>query len=103
MTHSKRIHAMLIAAFLAVCVLVAGCTSQPEGPGTLTQTPASAEEFALHETDNNTNVTLLEGSGITIHLAENTTTGYGWNVTSSRGLQYVNDAFNPPDTGLVGA
>lgn len=103
MTHSKRIHAMLIAAFLAVCVLGAGCTSQPEGPGTPTETPAPAEEFAFNETDNNTNVTLQAGSGITIHLAENPTTGYGWNVTSSRGLQYVNDTFIPPDTGLVGA
>jgi len=101
MTHSKRIHAMLIAAFLAVCVLGAGCTSQPEGPGTPTETPAPAEEFAFNETDNNTNVTLQAGSGITIHLAENPTTGYGWNVTSSRGLQYVNDTFIPPDTGLV--
>ena len=103
MTHSKRTHAMLIAAFLTVCVLGAGCTSQPEGPGTPTETPAPAEEFAFNETDNNTNVTLQAGSGITIHLAENPTTGYGWNVTSSRGLQYVNDMFIPPDTGLVGA
>jgi inhibitor of cysteine peptidase len=103
MTHSKRIHAMLIAAFLIACILGAGCTSQPEGPGAPTETPAPAEEFVFNETANNTTVTLQAGSGITIHLAENPTTGYGWNVTSSRGLQYVNDTFIPPDTGLVGA
>jgi inhibitor of cysteine peptidase len=84
--------------------LGAGCTSQPEGPGTPTETPAPAGEFTFNETDNNTNVTLQAGSRITIHLAENPTTGYGWNVTSARGLQYVKrHVSSRPKTGLVGA
>ena len=103
MTHSKRIHAMLVAVFLITCVLGAGCTSQPEGPGTPTETPAPAGEFTFNETDNNTNVTLQAGSRITIHLAENPTTGYEWNVTSYEGLQLVNETHDAPQTELVGA
>ena len=104
MTHSKRIHAMLIAAFLAVCVLGAGCTSQPEeGTPTATPTPAATGEYAFNETNNNETVTLPAGSEITISLDENPTTGFSWNVTSSAGLEYVNDTYIAPETELVGA
>ncbi len=97
MDHSKRIHVMLVAALIAACILGAGCISQPD------ETPAPAEEYTFKEADNNADVKLPAGSRITISLDENPTTGYEWNITSSRGLQYVSDVFTPPSTGLIGA
>ncbi|NLA39502.1 MAG: protease inhibitor I42 family protein [Methanomicrobiales archaeon] len=97
MDHSKRIHVMLVAALIAACILGAGCISQPD------ETPAPAEEYTFNETDNNADVKLPAGSRITISLDENPTTGYEWNITSTRGLQYVSDVFIPPSTGLIGA
>lgn len=134
MVQEKNIYGILIAGFLAICMLMAGCTSQPTEPGnttatptpsttattaattatptpatttatatsTATPTPAPAE-YAFNETNNNETVTLPAGSAVTISLAENPTTGYAWNVTSSRGLSYVNDTYNAPETELVGA
>ncbi|KLK88859.1 hypothetical protein SZ63_05325 [Methanoculleus sediminis] len=94
-----------------MCLLGAGCTSQPTEEGTPTATPTPAEtatpapaaEYVFNETNNNETVTLPAGSEITISLDENPTTGYEWNVTSSAGLEYVNDTYIAPETGLVGA
>ncbi|MDV2480771.1 protease inhibitor I42 family protein [Methanoculleus sp. Wushi-C6] len=103
-----------------MCMLGAGCTTQPteQENATVTPTPvttttvpeanattAPEEEgtYAFNEVDDNTTVTLPVGSNLTISLGENPTTGYQWNVTSSTGLQYVNDTYLPPETGLVGA
>lgn len=110
MVQKKSIYGVLIAGLLMLCMLGAGCTSQPAEPGTPTATPTpvattppAAEEYAFDETNNNETVTLPAGSEITISLEENPTTGYEWNVTSSTGLEYVNDTYIAPDTGLVGA
>lgn len=101
----KSISSVLVAGLLALCLLGAGCTSQPteEGTPTVTPTPAAAEEYAFNETNNNETVTVSTGSEITISLDENPTTGYEWNVTSSAGLEYVNDTYIVPETELVGA
>ncbi len=116
MVQVKSIYGILIAGVLVLCMLGAGCISQPEEPGNETETPTPAEtatpvattpipaeEFAFNETNNNETVTLPAGSAITISLAENPTTGYRWNVTSSAGLQYVNETFIAPETEVVGA
>ncbi|WP_292365477.1 MULTISPECIES: protease inhibitor I42 family protein [unclassified Methanoculleus] len=110
MIQRKSIYSVLIAGLLVLCMLGAGCTSQPAEPGTPTATPTpvattppAAEEYAFDETNNNETVTLPAGSEITISLDENPTTGYEWNVTSSAGLEYVNDTYIAPETGLVGA
>ncbi|MCK9297415.1 MAG: protease inhibitor I42 family protein [Methanoculleus sp.] len=116
MVQKKSIYGVLIAGLLVLCLLGAGCTSQPAEEGTptptpvettaaptATSTPAPAEEYAFNETNNNETVTVPVGSEITISLDENPTTGYEWNVTSSAGLEYVNDTFIAPETGLVGA
>ncbi|KAF5049810.1 Chagasin family peptidase inhibitor I42 [anaerobic digester metagenome] len=110
MVQRKSICSVLVAGLLVMCLLGAGCTSQPTEEGTPTATPtpaettpAPAEEYAFNETNANETVTLPAGSEITISLAENPTTGYEWNVTSSTGLEYVNDTYIPPETELVGA
>ena len=110
MVQVKKIPGIMIAGLLVACMLMAGCTSQPENTtvtpspaATTAVTPSPAERFAFNETDDNKAVTLPAGSEIVISLDENPTTGYSWNVTSSRGLSYVNDTFIPPKTDLVGA
>ncbi len=104
----KKLYVIVVAGLLVACLLMAGCTSQQEKPGNATPSPvatttAPAERFTFNETDNNKTVTLPVGSEIVISLDENPTTGYSWNVTSSRGLLLVNDTFIPPKTELVGA
>ena len=110
MIQVKRIYGIMVAGLLVICMLMAGCTSQPAEPGTPTAAPtaapttsAPAEEFAFNETNNNETVTIPAGSKIVISLAENPTTGFSWNVTSSTGLSYVNDTYIAPETKLVGA
>lgn len=120
MVQVKSIYGVLVAGFLVLCMLMAGCTFQPVEQGNatatptptatatapaanVTTTPTAAEAYAFNETNNNTTATVPVGSNVTISLAENPTTGYEWNVTSSRGLSYVNDTHNAPQTGLVGA
>jgi inhibitor of cysteine peptidase len=120
MLQRKSIYGVLVAGLLALCLLGAGCTTQPAeqqnatatptpvattaAPETnATVTPAPAEEYVFNETNNNETVTLPVGSEITIRLEENPTTGYEWNVTSDKGLQFVNETHDAPQTELVGA
>ncbi|WP_332449073.1 protease inhibitor I42 family protein [Methanoculleus sp.] len=119
MVQRKSLYTVLIAGLLALCMLGAGCTSQPVEQGNATTTPTPVETttapaanatatptataYAYNETADNTTATVPAGSNITISLAENPTTGYEWNVTSSEGLQYVNDTHSAPQTELVGA
>jgi len=108
MTQRKSIYGILLAGFLVMCMLMAGCTSQPAENTTATPTaeattPAAGEEFVFNETNNNETVTVPVWSNITIRLEENPTTGYRWNVTSSVGLQYLNETYIAPETELVGA
>jgi inhibitor of cysteine peptidase len=104
MVQRKSIYSVLVAGLLAICLLGAGCTSQPEeGTPTAAPTPVATAEYAFNETNNNETVTVPAGSNITISLAENPTTGYEWNVTSSTGLQLVNETHDAPQTELVGA
>lgn len=105
MIQKKSICSVLVAGLLVMCLLGAGCTSQPEeGTPTATPTPAATGgEYVFNETNNNETVTLPAGSEIAIRLDENPTTGFSWNVTSSAGLEYVNDTYIAPETELVGA
>ena len=117
MVQRKSIYSVLVAGLLVICLLGAGCTSQPEegtptatptaaettGVPTVMPTPAETTEYAFNETNDNETVTVPAGSEITISLDENPTTGYSWNVTSSAGLEYVNDTYIAPETELVGA
>ncbi|MDN5340664.1 MAG: inhibitor of cysteine peptidase [Euryarchaeota archaeon] len=114
MVQRKSIFSVLVAGLLVMCLLGAGCTSQPTEEGTPTATPTAAEttavptatpatEYAFNETNAGETVTLPVGSSITISLVENPTTGYEWNVTSSTGLQLVNESHDAPQTELLGA
>jgi len=117
MVQRKSIYSILVAGLLVICLLGAGCTSQPEegtptatptaaettDVPTVTPTPAATTEYAFNETNDNETVTLPAGSEIAIRLDENPTTGFSWNVTSSAGLEYVNDTYIAPETELVGA
>jgi inhibitor of cysteine peptidase len=93
-------------AVLSVClVLTAGCLQeQGTGEGSLppaTQTVTPGPVFG--PADNGKNVTVAAGTGFTLRLPENPTTGYTWNLTPPEGLIIVKDGFIAPDTKLVGA
>ncbi|MCK9306606.1 MAG: protease inhibitor I42 family protein [Methanoculleus sp.] len=120
MVQRKSIYGVLVAGLLALCLLGAGCTTQPAvqqnatatptpaattaaPTANATATPAPAEGYVFNETNNNETVTLPAGSEITISLEENPTTGYEWNVTSDEGLQLVNETHDAPQTELMGA
>lgn len=117
MVQRKSLYTVLVAGLLALCMLGAGCTTQPTEQENVTAEPTpeattavptatptpTTGAYAFNETDDNTTVTLPVGSNITISLEENPTTGYGWNVTSSTGLQLVNETYDAQETELLGA
>jgi inhibitor of cysteine peptidase len=109
MTQMKRIYGIIAALFLVGCLLFAGCTGQEAGanetatPTATTTTTAPAEERVFTMDDNGATATVSPGTGFTIQLDENPTTGYEWNATYSDNLNLINDTFVPPDTQLVGA
>jgi len=59
---------------------------------------------AYNETANGTMVDITKGDIVSIALAENPTTGYGWNATVSAGLTVLNDTYVEDEhaEGMVG-
>lgn len=113
--------AVLVLA-LAAMLIVCGCTTQPDGPTTMTPTatattlatavpttPAPQGEGAMkvyNESANNSTVKIsLGGDTIMVSLAENPTTGYSWNASVTKGLSIVNDTYLPGSQSqtMVGA
>ena len=97
-----------IVCFLAVAA--AGCLGTGQGtpatpPGQPSGTPVTVGHLFVNESQNNATVTLSKGEIITVSLAENPTTGYQWNLTTTSGLNITGDQYTPSDpTGrLVGS
>jgi inhibitor of cysteine peptidase len=61
--------------------------------------------LVVNEQQNTATVQVNQSSLITVELAENPTTGYLWNLTTSTGLRVTNDTYVPSDTTgkLVGS
>jgi inhibitor of cysteine peptidase len=90
---------------LGICCLfavaIAGCISSPMNPAqspTPTGTPVVVGHLVVNESQNNTTVYMNQGSLLTVRLAENPTTGFQWNLTTSPGLIVVRDVYEPADT-----
>jgi len=103
----SRYHVLILGAALIclLAVLMAGCTQPTTGNGSPTPTPTTpvAPSQAFDEKDDGKQVTASLGSAFSLHLAENPTTGYSWNLSHSAGLTLLKDEFLPPPTQLVGA
>lgn len=89
-------------AILSVClVLTSGCL-QEQGTGK-EPAPAITQGPMFGPQDNGKNVSVPAGTGFTLCLPENPTTGYMWNMTLPQGLVIDKTEFIAPDTKLVGA
>ncbi len=51
----------------------------------------------MTEAQNGSTTAVNQGSTITVRLEENPTTGYMWNMTTTPGLQIINDTYEPSD------
>lgn len=108
MTRMPKLLVILVVA--AAAVLAAGCASldnpvPPTAPGPV-NTTAAGEDGSLTVLDEETNestVVVKLNSRFALELAENPSTGYAWNLTTTDGLRVVSDEFVPPGTGVVGA
>jgi len=85
---NRTILALLV---VMLALLWSGCATTTETPKTLT------------EADNGTTVNLKLGETLILHLAENPSTGFLWNITTTRGLAVENDQYTPEHTERVGA
>jgi inhibitor of cysteine peptidase len=99
-----------IVFLLAAAVAFSGCTgtgNAPEKSGSPTPsgTAVQVSHVVMTEAQNNATVYVKQGNYIIVQLAENPTTGYQWNLTTTPGLVVTNDTYEPSDTSgkLVGS
>jgi len=116
--HVPAVLALLTMA--AVLVLFAGCTQQAspaQGSITTVQTTPAAgtplpattalegkKMVTFTEQDNGTTGTIAANTRFAVTLAENPTTGYAWNASTSNGLSILSSDFqeNQHAEGMVG-
>jgi inhibitor of cysteine peptidase len=93
----------LLGIICIIAVAFSGCTGTgTNGSTTPTPTPVGTAipvgNLVVSEAQNGATVSASVGSTITLKLAENPTTGYSWNLTTSSGLQVASDTYQPSDT-----
>lgn len=96
---------------LGMCCLIAvafsGCVGPGPGNQTLspTQTAVPVGHLVVNESQNTATVSMNQSNIITVRLAENPTTGFQWNLTTTPGLRVVRDEYVPSDTSgkMVGS
>jgi inhibitor of cysteine peptidase len=105
----KRIMIIFSLGICCLCaVAFAGCVSGPVNPApspTPVGTAIPVGNLVVNETQNNATVYMNKGTIITVKLAENPTTGFQWNLTTTPGLRIVKDEYIPddPSGNLVGS
>lgn len=94
---------LFIAGLVAAAVLVAGCTSDIDQPPSTDVTAASPT--LLNESMNGSTIAAPLNTTLTLELAENPSTGYAWNLTTTSGLRVAADEYVPGATNvtIVGA
>jgi inhibitor of cysteine peptidase len=104
-----RIMVILGIGICCLCAVVfTGCISNPQNPTPtpiVTGTAIPVGHLVVNEMQNNATVSMNKGNFITLRLAENPTTGFQWNLTTTPGLSIVSDEYVPSDTSgkLVGS
>jgi inhibitor of cysteine peptidase len=103
----------LVTVSLGICCLIAvafsGCVGTgPENPGVSplpTETAVQVGHLVVNETQNTATVYVNRSDLITVRLAENPSTGFQWNLTTTPGLTITRDEYVPDDTSgkLVGS
>lgn len=94
---------LFVVGLVAVAALVAGCTSIGNPPPSTTVT--SAAPLLLNESMNGSTIAVPHNTTLTLELAENPSTGYSWNLTTTAGLRVASDEYVLPSTNgtVVGA
>jgi inhibitor of cysteine peptidase len=96
---------IIIASLGIICLIAvafSGCVGS--GPGnqtvspTPTETPVQVGNLVVNESQNTATVYMNQSKLITVRLAENPTTGFQWNLTTTPGLRIVKDEYIPSDT-----
>jgi inhibitor of cysteine peptidase len=88
-----------------IAVACSGCVGSPqESIGKLffppplptpSGTAVPVNTIVVTEGQNGATVNVKTGAVITVKLQENPTTGYSWNLTTTPGLQIMNDTYKP--------
>jgi len=98
---------------LVMCCLVAvscsGCVGSGPGKQTLSPTPTGTPvlvgNLVVNESQNTGTVYMNQSKIITVRLAENPSTGFQWNLTTTPGLRIIKDEYVSSDTSgkMVGS
>ena len=101
---------LAIVTVVAAALLAAGCTTTENQAPTTTPTPGGTQAVTpagtitvIDEEMNESTVAVKLNSRFALELAENPSTGYAWNLTTTDGLRVVADEYLPPGTAVVGA
>ncbi len=92
-----------IAVICLIAVAAAGCIGNNSvNPDTAApspeETPVLVGHLVVNESRNNATMFVKPGDVITVRLAENPTTGFQWNLTTTPGLNVTGTSFAPSDT-----
>jgi inhibitor of cysteine peptidase len=113
--HNRRTalmnHLGVIISLSIICIIAVACTgcvgsSQdtigklffPPTLPTPQGTAVPVNHLVVTEEQNGATVNVNTGALITVRLQENPTTGYSWNLTTTPGLQIINDTYKPTYT-----
>ena len=111
-------HLRVIISLGIICIIAvasSGCVGSDKDyagklffPPTLptpSGTAVTVNHLVVAEEQNSATVNVTTGAIITVRLQENPTTGYSWNLTTTPGLQIINDTYKPTYTTgkLVGS
>lgn len=106
----KRIKTIIsIGICLLVAIAFSGCVGSTPGNQTPSPSPTQAAvqvgHIVVNESQNAATVYMNKSNLVTVRLAENPTTGFQWNLTTTPGLSIIKDEYLPSDsTGkLVGS
>jgi inhibitor of cysteine peptidase len=106
---NRTIAIVSLGIICLITVAFSGCVGS--GPGnqvvspTPTETAVQVGHLVVNESQNTATVYMNRSSLITVRLAENPTTGYQWNLTTTPGLSIIKDEYVPTDTSgkMVGS
>jgi len=104
-------HLRVIISLASICIIAVACTGcvgsdkdtiekllfpptlpTPSGPA------IPVNHLVVTEEQNGATVNVKTGAVITVKLPENPTTGFTWNLTTTPGLQIINDTYKPTYT-----
>ena len=100
MTRMKVIAGLGIICLIAV--LFSGCIASGPQNQTASPTPTGTAvpvgHLVVDESQNSATVYMNKSNLITVKLAENPSTGFQWNLTTTPGLRVIRDEYLPADT-----